>query len=259
MKIFKYISCFSLIICLLSSCGPTYPKENLINEIKQLVYKESGRICEVYQIDSTVFLDMPMDELTSTNNETIGKAIKSLQNAVFAITRVALSSDADVKILVISAFDPNYQVLLRMFQNIDDVKAYFFQKISRGDYEKRQLIEFEGPNTTRETVLDKHHVTQEEYIARLIISQINMSAKTNPFLSALIPSLNLRYEKIDNGSIYISSRIVNPKGIDKVINSIIADKLNEYIKKYEIFSVKSAIILLDNKDIGFEILVNGVS
>lgn len=148
---FKKLIVLLFVAIFVCSCAPTYPKENLIEGIKDLVLKETGRKCEVYKFDSTIYLDMEMDELISTKNEVVNEAIKALQNAVFAITRVSLSSDAEIKIMVISAFDPNYQVLLRMYQNIDDVKSYFYQRISRGDYEQRQLIEFEGPDTAKET------------------------------------------------------------------------------------------------------------
>ncbi len=249
-KRFLLLFVISLFVC---SCAPTYPKENLIKDVKKLVLKETGRNCEIYKFGSTVFLDMEMDDLTSTKSEVVNKAIKALQNAVFAITRVSLSSDADIKIMVISAFDPNHQVLLRMFQNIDDVKSYFFQRISRGDYEQRQLIEFEGPDTAKETIADKHHISQEEYVARLIVSQINMSARTNPFLSAAISALALRYNSFDNGSIYISSKIENADSIKKLLGQIISEKLDEYIKKYKISSIKSVKVLLDNGDLAFEV------
>ena len=73
----------------------------MIEGIKELVLKETGRKCEVYKFDSTIYLDMEMDELISTKNEVVNEAIKALQNAVFAITRVSLSSDAEIKIMVI--------------------------------------------------------------------------------------------------------------------------------------------------------------
>jgi len=241
------------------SCAPSYPKENLIQDIKKLVLKETGRNCEVHKIGSTIFLDMEMEDLTSTKSEVTSNAIKALQNAVFAITRVSLSSDADIKIMIISAFDPNYQVLLRMFQNMDDVKSYFFQRISRGDYEQRQLIEFEGPDTAKETILDKHHISQEEYVARLIISQINMAARTNPFLSAAISALGLRYNSFDNGSIYVSSKMVNSSSIEKLLGKIIEEKLNEYIEKYKISSIKSVRVLLGNGNVAFEVFATGKS
>jgi hypothetical protein len=253
LKKFFLFFVISFFVC---SCAPTYPKENLIEDVKKLVLKETGRKCEVYKFNSTIFLDMKMDDLTSTKSEVINNAVKALQNAVFAITRVSLSSDADIKIMVISAFDPNYQVLLRMFQNMDDVKSYFFQRISRGDYEQRQLIEFEGPDTAKETILDKHYISQEEYVARLIVSQINMSARTNPFLSAAISALGLRYDSFDNGCIYISSKMSKSSPVEKLLDKIISEKLNEYIKKYKIPSIKSVAVLLDNRNVAFEVLAD---
>ncbi|GAB1402646.1 hypothetical protein MASR1M68_15570 [Elusimicrobiota bacterium] len=116
---------------LLCSCGPTYPKETLAEDIAKVVKKESGCDAEVYIIKDTIYLDMPMDTVVSSENEVFTEAINSLQSGVFAITRIALSSDAVIKIIVITAFDPQYSVSLRMIQNIEDVKSYFYQRISK--------------------------------------------------------------------------------------------------------------------------------
>ena len=78
-KRFLLLFVISFFVC---SCTPTYPKENLMEDVKKLVLKETGRNCEIYKFDSTVFLDMEMDDLTSTKSEVVNKAIKALQNAV---------------------------------------------------------------------------------------------------------------------------------------------------------------------------------
>jgi hypothetical protein len=78
-------------------------------------------------------------------------------------------------------------------------------------------------------------------------------------LSAAISVLSLRFDSIDNGSIYISSKMTNSASVEKLLSKIVEEKLNEYIKKYKLFSIKSAIILLDNKDIAFEVTANKIS
>lgn len=249
-----FFNCF-LIVFLFSSCAPSYPKETLITDIKKLVKKESGQDCELSKINNTIYLDMQMKGLSSTNTEVLNETIGNLQNAVFAITRVALSSDADIKIMVITAHDPNYNIALRMFQNIDDVKSYFYQRISRGDYEQRQLLEFEGPETAEISVMDKHHITEEEYVARLTVSQINMLGRKNPVLSPLINSLSLRYGYIKYGNIYILSKNSNNVGTEDLLKKIIFDEVVKNLQKYKLFSIKSVIILDNNGSIVFEVPV----
>ena len=161
---FKYFICSLVLFFSFCSCTPSFPKETLVQDIEEIVQKESGVLPKVELVKDTLYLDLEMENIVSLDSSAVTKAINSLQSAVFAITRVALSSDADIKIIVVTAYDPNFQVALRMFQNIDDVKSYFYQRISRGDYEQRQLIEMENPETARDAVLDKHHITLDEFV-----------------------------------------------------------------------------------------------
>ncbi len=223
---------------MLSSCGPSYPKETLVNDIEQIVKKESGCDARVSFIKDTVYLDMPMNTIVSSENEVFSEAITALQNGVFAVTRIALSSDADIKIIVITAFDPEYTVSLRMIQNIEDVKSYFYQRISKSDYEQRQLIEIEGPDTARQSILDRHYVGQEEFVGRLIVSQLNMLGRTNPFLATVINSLNLKYGSIYNDSIIITAKGTYSLVSDTLIRKLITEELNKNIKKYKLLSNK---------------------
>ncbi|MDD5020527.1 MAG: hypothetical protein PHR82_00105 [Endomicrobiaceae bacterium] len=238
-------SFISSLLCafLLCSCGPSYPKETLVKDIEKLVKKESGCDTKVYLVKDTVYLDMPMEQIVSSKNEVFSEAIIALQNGVFAITRIALSSDADIKIIVITAFDPQYNVSLRMIQNIEDVKSYFYQRISRGDYEQRQLIEIEGPDTARQSILDKHYVSQEEFVGRLIVSQINILGKTNPFLATVINSLNLKYDDIDNDKIIITAKGTYSLVSETLIKKLIHEELDRDIKKYKLFTIKYVRIL----------------
>lgn len=231
---------FAILFC---SCGPSYPKETLTQDIEKVVKKESGCDTKVYIVKDTVYLDMPMDTIVSSKNEVFSEAINALQSGVFAVTRIALSSDADIKIIVITAFDPQYNVSLRMLQNIEDVKSYFYQRISRDDYEHRQLIEIEGPDTAKESILDKHYISQEEFVGRLIVSQLNMLARTNPFLATVINSLNLKYDHIDNDSIIITARGTYSLVSDTLIRKLITEELNKDIKKYKLFTIKYVRIL----------------
>lgn len=231
---------FAILFC---SCGPSYPKETLTEDIEKVVKKESGCDTKVYIAKDTVYLDMPMDNIVSSKNEIFSEAINALQSGVFAVTRIALSSDADIKIIVITAFDPEYNVSLRMLQNIEDVKSYFYQRISRADYEQRQLIEIEGPDTAKESILDKHYISQEEFVGRLIVSQLNILGRTNPFLATVINSLNLKYDSIDNDSIIITARGTYSLVSDTLIRKLITEELNKDIKKYKLFSIKYVRIL----------------
>jgi hypothetical protein len=130
-----------------------------------------------------------------------------------------------------------------MIQNIEDVKSYFYQRISKSDYEQRQLIEIEGPDTARQSILDRHYVGQEEFVGRLIVSQLNMLGRTNPFLATVINSLNLKYGSIYNDSIIITAKGTYSLVSDTLIRKLITEELNKNIKKYKLFSIKYVRIL----------------
>ena len=239
----KYFVCSLIIFFSFCSCAPSFPKETLVQDIEKIVEKESGILPKVEIIKDTLYLDLEMENIVSLQSEVVSEAITSLQNAVFAITRVALSSDADIKIIVVTAYDPNFQVALRMFQNIDDVKSYFYQRISRGDYEQRQLIEMENPETTKAAVEDKHYISTEEFVARLVISQLNMLGRTNPFIANILTALNLKYLYIDNGSVYLSSNGDSEILSSRYIKQLIINEFKKNIEKYKIETINSAVIL----------------
>ena len=240
---FKYFICSLIVIFSFCSCGPSYPKETLEQDIEKVVQKEAGIFPKVEIIKDTLYLDLEMEDLVSIQSDVVAKAINSLQSAVFAITRIALSSDADIKIIVVTAYDPNFQVALRMFQNIDDVKSYFYQRISRGDYEQRQLIEMETPETAQAAVLDKHYVTIDEFVSRLVISQLNMSGRQNPFIANILTSLNLKYSHIESGKVYLSSSGDSEILSSKYIKELIITEFEKNIEKYKIEDINSVVVL----------------
>ncbi len=250
---FKDLLLIGCCAVLLSSCGPSYPKGTLLPDIEKLVKQESGCDSKAYLVKDTLYLDMPMDNMVSSDNKVFSQALSSLQNGIFAVTRIALSSDADVKIIVITAFDPQFNVALRMLQNIDDVKSYFYQRISKDDYEQRQLIEIEGSDTARQSVEDKHHVTKEEFVARLIVSQLNMLGRTNPFLATVINSMNLKYSHMENGKIFILSEGITTAVSESLMKKLISEELNKNIKKYKLFSIKYVRILSRKGTVVFEV------
>ncbi|MDR2192227.1 MAG: hypothetical protein LBO62_05060 [Endomicrobium sp.] len=219
------------------SCGAwnvSYPKEKLNEILADMVKKDTGVDAVVEKFGRTLYLDMQLKDLTSNEADKVNEAVRKMQSAVLAITRVVLSSDSEIKYMAVSAFDDDKQVLFRIVQNIDDVKNYMHMRISRGDYETRNLLEIEGPDTAPASIDGKHDISDGEYVARMIISQVNMSARTNPFLGVLISMLNLRYLAIEEDNlVYLSADISDDKVKDFIVN-IISRQAREYSEKYSL-------------------------
>ncbi|MDR1196596.1 MAG: hypothetical protein LBL00_09015 [Endomicrobium sp.] len=218
----------------LSACGVSYPKGDITGSLEALVKKECGADCRAYIVGKSLYLDMPLEGLTSKDQSKVSDAIKKMQNAVMAVTRVTLSSDSDIKYMVVSAFSPEKSVSFRILQNIEDVKSYLYMRISRGDYESRNLLEIEGPEITSVLLEDKHDITDSEYVGRMVVSQINMAARTNPFLGALISMLQLRYSDVKDGILYMTASGTMDDRVKEFAQNMIIEETKKYVEKYSL-------------------------
>lgn len=218
-----------------SGCyGVSYPKDNITGSLEALVKKECGVECKAFITGRTLYLDMPLEGLTSNDQAKVNDAVKKMQSAVMAITRVTLSSDSDIKYMIVSAFNPEKSVSFRILQNIDDVKGYLYMRISRGDYESRNLLEIEGPEMTHIILEDRHDLTDSEYVGRMIVSQINMAARTNPFLGALISMMQLRYSDVKYNNLYLSASGMMDERVKEFAENLIVEETKKYSKKYDL-------------------------
>ena len=139
----KQIFALLLFIFILQSCDVTFPKETLIEDAQAFIKKETKVDTSVSVYGATLYLDVVFEDLTTNDSNKVIDIYKKIQDIVSAITRVPLSSNKDINIVVISAFDSQYKVLLRIFVNIDDIKKVSHSYISKTDYFERQLMEFE--------------------------------------------------------------------------------------------------------------------
>ncbi|WP_372520894.1 hypothetical protein [Candidatus Ruminimicrobiellum ovillum] len=252
----KKIVCFLLSIFILSSCGVTFPKETLEQDAVKLIKEETQKDTSVYRYGSTLYLDVCFEDLVTNDARKISAIYDTLQKIVSTVVRIPLSSDADIKFVVVSAFDPNYQTLLRLFENVDDIKKYANQYISREDYSERQLMEFEGPDRTKGIIENKYDITEEEYVARLIISQLNNGVRTNPFLAKLVQALELRFSRVENNIFYFAiSKNIDNEEVKKILKMMLETEILKDIQKYKLFSVKSAILRDEENNIIFSIPV----
>lgn len=246
---FKILICSLLSIFVLSSCNVSFPDETLEQDAVKLIKEETQQDTSVYRFGSTLYLDVCFDDLATNDRKKINEIYNVLQKIVSNIVRIPLSSDANIDFVIVSAFDADYKTLLRLFENVDDIKKYSHQYISREDFSERQIMEFEGPDRAREIVENKYDITIEEYVARLVVSQLNNFARTNPFLSTFLQILDLRFSHVDEKNFYFSSKkIENKKTIEILKNMLKAETVKD-IQKYKLFSIKSAILLDEEKNV----------
>jgi len=228
-----YFFIFSLyFFCI--SCGVSYPKEKLNQMLVEMVKKDTGIDCHVEKQGKTLYMDAVIEDLTSSDQDKLMQAFKKMQSAVIDITRAVLSSDSEIKYMVVNCFNEDKQVLFRMITNVDDIKAYMYMRISKEDYESRSLIEIEGHPAAEQSIEDKHDISDDEYVARLIVSQINMTARQNPILGALIQLMQLRYLSSQTGNLTFSGADVLDDKLKNFMSNTIGEQAKKYSKNYSL-------------------------
>ena len=252
----KKIVYFLLFVFVLTSCNVSFPNETLEEDAVKLIKEETQKDTSVYRCGTTLYLDVCFEDLATDDRQKISEIYNVLQKIVSNIVRIPLSSDANIDFVIISAFDSEYKTLLRLFENVDDLKKYSHQFISREDFSERQIMEFEGPDRAKEVVENKYDIMKEEYVARLIISQLNNFARTNPFLATFLQVLDLRFSHVDEKTFYFSSKKIDNKKTIELLKSLLEKETIKNIQKYKLFSIKSAILLDEEKNIIFSIPIN---
>lgn len=234
-----------LLIFILQSCNVTFPKETLIEDTQAFIKKETKVDTSVSVYGTTLYLDAIFEDLITNDSNKVIDTYKKIQDIVSAITRVPLSSNKDINIIVISAFDSQYKVLLRIFVNIDDVKKVSHSYISRTDYFERQLIEFETEEFAKQAIENKYDISLVEYIARLSISRATKSG--------LGEKPDLRFSNYNVDTLFFKTKNIQDDKTVMQIKEILKQELVNNLQKYKIYSVKKATVLDEKNDIMFDI------
>ncbi|OEG69316.1 hypothetical protein ATZ36_10190 [Candidatus Endomicrobiellum trichonymphae] len=105
MKMLKCIIFLLVIVFFFDACSVTYPKNDIEQSLEKLVKKECNQDSKSYLVGRTLYLDMKLDEIISADDKTVSQAIRKIVLAVFAAGRVVLSSDSDIKYIVVTAYN----------------------------------------------------------------------------------------------------------------------------------------------------------
>lgn len=183
---------YYLLFSVLTGCSkPTYPKDKLSESVQKILKKEYNLDGSVKLVGCTLYLEVELPELLSTEKELLKKVIKKIQGAVLTVVRVSLSTDAKIDTVVTIAKVENYDFCIRIIQRVEDIKHFLYLKISKSDYEERLILE-----TLPCSRLVYKDLTLEEFVARLIVSHYNMMLRTNPFLSSFLNNVLLELDSL---------------------------------------------------------------
>ncbi|MDR1952576.1 MAG: hypothetical protein LBQ37_03580 [Elusimicrobiota bacterium] len=216
---------------LFSACNvPTYPKESMDQSLKELIKKESGIDSTVTIIGNTIYLDIETEGFLSSDDKDLQDAQHNFSVAVSNILRVVLSSDSNIKYMVVNAFTPQKNILYRYIQNIDDYKSYYYERISRDDYFSRNILELKaGKDIVKKIIDDKHEITNDEFAGRLIVADIERLGYRNPFLGEIIRLVSPEYGGISGNILTLKTKA---QKIDSETKQILETAINNSGKEF---------------------------
>ncbi len=152
----------------LSSCGPTFPKEHLEEAIKDLCEEEYGLEVQVEQKGKTLGLFYAKEGLLEPTFAIREDAWEDINDLVFSVSRVLLSTDAEVDFYAIIVQDvdmPDIQLVVVKY--VKDVKKSMYWAISRYEAFRRTIF--------------RHNITpqaQQEQAVRDIFAMLELDEET---------------------------------------------------------------------------------
>ena len=139
-------------VCGLSGCGPTYPKERFKESILKVCKDEYKLDVKVDTIGKTIAIYVPLSDLMDFTFAITKHASEKINDVILSVSRVALSSDANFDFYCVIAHDvrvPEIQIVI--IKSVDDVKRFMLNDISRNEYFKRMLIDLRlNPQSQKE-------------------------------------------------------------------------------------------------------------
>ncbi|MHB9156055.1 MAG: hypothetical protein ACYC5N_10285 [Endomicrobiales bacterium] len=248
MRTITAVALFSgLAVFAMTGCGPTYPREKIADSVLRIIEKEYKLTGSAKLVGETLYLDVKLPGLVTTEQKVLSEVLEKVQGAVLAVTRVALSSDARITYVVITVQDSSWKLSLRFIQRIEDVKALFYQRISRSDYEDRLVIEIETPAAGLSAApLPSKEMEPREFLGRLVTSQINMLSRNNPFLSLILGNSQLEFSGYSDEELVIRiSSYLSPQVLP-FFQDIVSQKAARIIGKFPFWQPRKIRIIEPN-------------
>ena len=248
----KYIIFALILFCMVfAGCGPSYPKDSVPVSIEKLLKKEYKLNGHAALVGQTVYLEIDLEGLISPEQKVLTEILKKVQGASLIITRVSLSSDAKIKNMVLVVNEPKFDLNLRIIQRVEDIKGFIYQKISKADYEERLILEIEPsenkPYTLEVEVSRNKDLDTKEFVGRLIVSQINMLSRSNPFLAVVLGNTQLRYIDFKENELVVGISNSIAKPIVPFFEDIVNSQASKITKK-KIGLMPNKIRIIDNNN-----------
>lgn len=151
MPISQRLLAMTLMAVFLSSCGPTYPKEKVVESVIRLAAQEyvvpiqavlNGTTLGVLIPVRGLFDNLPPEadesqiELAAQNPQFSKEGLEAIEDVSLAMRRVALSTDAKIDFYTLVARDEATHLEFAWSGSVTDLKRVSYLDISQGDFLK---------------------------------------------------------------------------------------------------------------------------
>ena len=218
-----------------------------MDSVKALFRKEMGAEIQTALAGKTLYVSFEIRNMITTSFDLPKEVTDQLESAMLSISRISLSTDAEIDFTVIEARDLAWGVETVLIRRMQDLKDLFYWRISKADFDERLVLEtrkmparkFSGADGLRED-RDWRNISLPEYMGRLVASRISLGTKANPFLSVLLgiekvtadydPSAKTVAFTVDSGSSFVAPSTASVI-LDLLRNSV-TEQMAHVEKKY---------------------------
>ncbi|MBI2915675.1 MAG: hypothetical protein HYY07_02310, partial [Elusimicrobia bacterium] len=136
--------------------------------MQKLFRKELNTDVETELAGKTLYVSFTVENLVSKNFELPKEVLQKLEDAMLSITRISLSTDAEIEFTVIEARDPKWGVQTNIIRKMRDLKGLLYWKVSKSDFDERLVLETEKIIESKPR--DWHDITLPEFMGRCVAS-----------------------------------------------------------------------------------------
>ena len=175
----------AVIAMIASGCSkPTYPAARIEESVVKLCKNEYNISVRAKLQGSTFAVYMPFENLFDANLALSEEASDHLNDVLLSISRISLSTDADLQFYILIVQDPRIpDVQMIVIKSVDDLRKFFYGGISRNEYFKRMLYDVNfTPQAQKEKLIKNLFVNLDiegidealdMYLRKVGISSIN--------------------------------------------------------------------------------------
>jgi len=155
---------------------------------------------------------------------------------MLSTTRVALSTDATVRFIVVKAHDPRVKVTATLIRHFPDIKKLIYFGISRANFEERLVLEMEySPEELAEE--DWEDLTLLQFQARLVASRLKLQFTGNPLLNAFLQIQSIKGDLLQDTLFLRVNDVDTEEGtsdlLRELLETAVRDMVLDVLDKYQ--------------------------